>query len=174
MNRLVSAGGHPAATARHWSVIDTDAVMAVVRRAYAADFASDGVRLDVPGLPPVLGDPAQVRLLFMQLVGNGLRYRSAGRDCLISVTARPAGARISFCVSDNGVGIQAGFVERLFALFDRREDSTAGSGLGRCRQIVTLHGGRLQVLSTPWVGCRYVFSLPAATPDRVNPDQRCL
>jgi light-regulated signal transduction histidine kinase (bacteriophytochrome) len=114
-------------------------------------------------LPIVQADPIQLRQLFQNLVGNGLKFRGA-RPPEIHVGAERRGDEWLFCVCDNGIGIEAQYAERIFAIFQRlhSRDEIPGTGIGLavCKRIVERHGGRIWVESDPGQGSCFFFSLP--------------
>jgi signal transduction histidine kinase len=129
------------------------------------------LRAEVPSdLPPILADQSRLTQVLGNLLGNACKFTEAGGE--ISLSARliaGVDGQVEFAVSDTGCGIAA---EHLDHVFDRlfqvphAGDELMGSGLGLglsiARGIVELHGGRLEVESTPGVGSTFRFSLPLA------------
>jgi signal transduction histidine kinase len=117
------------------------------------------------GLPTVEGDPVQLAQLFQNLLGNAIKFRKPGEPPRIHVRAQRNGAEWVFAVSDNGIGIDPRYQERIFVIFQRlhSEHEYAGTGIGLavCKKIVERHGGRMWVESQPDQGATFYFSLPA-------------
>ncbi|SEH33484.1 ATP-binding protein [Magnetospirillum fulvum] len=114
----------------------------------------------------VCGDPVQLTSLFQNLIGNALKYRDPTRPPRIGVTGQIVGIHWEISVSDNGIGIEPDYFDRIFRLFQRlhtREqfDGT-GIGLAVCRKIVEHHGGRIWVESIPGEGSTFIVTLPVA------------
>ena len=115
-------------------------------------------------LPTVPGDRSQLVQLLQNLVGNAIKFHGA-EPPRVHVGARrePDGAwRLS--VSDNGIGIDARFHERIFTLFQRlhrAEYPGTGIGLAICKKVVERHGGRIWVESTPGRGATFFFTISA-------------
>jgi PAS domain S-box-containing protein len=125
------------------------------------------IDLDVaPGLPPVTGDDASVELILRNLISNALKYGPAGGTVTISVR-RATGdeGAVEVRVSDEGSGIDAARVGRLFDLFYRTDDARrqaqgAGIGLFVVRVLVESAGGRVWAANRPTGGAEFGFSLP--------------
>jgi light-regulated signal transduction histidine kinase (bacteriophytochrome) len=119
-------------------------------------------------LPWVMADPVQLEQVFQNLLSNALKFRSPDRVPKMAITAAAEGEQVRFAVSDNGIGIDARFLERIFGIFQRlyaREQyEGAGVGLALCAKIVRRHGGRIWVESEVGRGSTFHFTLPAPPP----------
>ncbi|WP_244945520.1 ATP-binding protein [Couchioplanes caeruleus] len=125
-------------------------------------------------LPVVEADPAMLRHVLDNLVGNALKYVPPGRPARIDVAATPADpgwTRVE--VADRGIGIPAEDQPAIFEAFHRARSAAgyAGTGLGLaiCRRIVERHGGAIGVADNPGGGTRFFFTLPLAA---TAPDER--
>lgn len=90
------------------------------------------------------------------------------------VEAERDGAEWVFSVTDNGIGIDDEYAERIFAIFQRLHAKSAypgtGIGLAMCRKIIEYHGGRIWLDTTAAEGTRFRFTLPALEePEAVEP-----
>lgn len=114
-------------------------------------------------LPVIEGDPTLLRLLLQNLITNALKYRK-DEGVKISVTAVSEHAHWHFMVTDNGIGLDPRFSEKIFAPFQRlhgREDyEGTGIGLAICQQAVERHGGQIWVDAQSGKGCSFHFTLP--------------
>lgn len=116
-----------------------------------------------PGMPEVVGDPAQMTLVFTNLIDNGLKFN---RQALPVVEVRWAdkGLHWQIEVIDNGIGIDPRYHAQIFDLFTRlnQQDEFPGSGAGLnlSRRIVEEHRGDLAVESEPGAGARFIVTLP--------------
>jgi PAS domain S-box-containing protein len=115
-------------------------------------------------LPSVIGDPVQVTRLFQNLLVNSIRYRTDEPPRIhVAVTDHP-GSQWLFSVSDNGIGIEPQYWEKIFGIFKylqpRAKSSGSGVGLAICRKIVSRHGGRIWVESALGEGATFAFTLP--------------
>lgn len=117
-------------------------------------------------LPTVHGEPTQLGMLLQNLIGNAVKFRSPDRSPVIHVGARRTGESWEFSVSDNGIGIEEEYRERVFVIFQRlhtREQYTGnGIGLALCKKIVEYHGGVIGIDQEHSPGTRVVFTLPDA------------
>ena len=120
-------------------------------------------------LPAVTGDPTLLSMLWQNLVGNALKFRSPERPPEVSISwapdpEQPGFVRVS--VADNGIGIPPAFAEKVFVIFQRLHSREAysgtGIGLALCKKIVEHHGGRIWLDRERAVGTRFTFTLPAA------------
>ncbi|WP_339675269.1 sensor histidine kinase [Cyclobacterium marinum] len=114
-------------------------------------------------LPTIIGYETPLRLLFQNLISNGIKFRSKEVKPYIEITARPMADGFLFMVKDNGIGISANHQEKIFEIFKRlhSKDEYDGSGIGlaHCRKIVDLHGGKIWVDSTPGSGSTFSFTI---------------
>ena len=124
---------------------------------------SDG-DVTVEDLPVVFGDQRKLRQVFLNLIGNALKF--AEDIPVVRVSAEIKGGTAVFAIADNGIGMDPAQAERIFQPFHRlhTEDDYPGTGIGLavCERIVEQHGGRIWVESTPGEGSTFRFTLPVA------------
>ena len=116
------------------------------------------------GLPVVNGDSQQLCQLFQNLIGNAIKFR--GEDTpRITIGSRKNGKEYELSVSDNGIGVDEVYLEKIFTVFERlhSKDKYPGSGIGLsvCKKIVERHGGRIWAESDPGAGTTIRFTLTA-------------
>jgi PAS domain S-box-containing protein len=128
-----------------------------------------GATVTAGELPTVLADQTQLIQLFQNLIGNALKFRAEGRAPEIRVSARRQGGAWAVAVADNGIGIEAGHLHKVFKLgvesrmHSRSKYEGHGIGLATCEKIVQRHGGRIWAGSDgPGQGTTISFTLPAA------------
>src|SRR5882757_3912590 len=157
-----------------------------VRHLLAAAADKAGVKLEArigPDLPgAVLADPVRLRQILLNLAGNAIKFSAKNRNrpghVVMSIDAGACSADsidLHFGVEDNGIGMTADEVSRLFRPFTQAENSTTrrfggtGLGLSICKQLTELMNGTISVQSTPGVGSRFQVTLPVRIDDRPPP-----
>jgi PAS domain S-box-containing protein len=114
-------------------------------------------------LPSLTGDSTQIIQLFQNLIGNALKFHGE-EPPRIHVGCTRGEDAWEFSVSDNGIGIDQQYQERIFVIFQRLHGLSdyAGTGIGLaiCKKIVERHGGHIWVESSPGQGSRFSFTIP--------------
>ncbi|MBX9692892.1 MAG: PAS domain S-box protein [Cyanobacteria bacterium] len=115
-------------------------------------------------LPTVTGDPSQLAQLLQNLLANSIRFH-AEEPLKISISATLQNSLWEIAVSDNGIGLDMEYKERIFQMFQRLhsqgEYPGTGMGLAICKKIVERHGGTITVESELGRGATFKFTLPA-------------
>ncbi len=112
----------------------------------------------------------------MNLMGNGVKFHRDGVPPVVRVSAEPASDGWEIAVSDNGIGIEPEYAEKVFVIFQRLHgrDRYPGTGIGLAlaKKIVEFHGGRigLDPLREADPGATLRFTLPAVTTDGTADD----
>jgi PAS domain S-box-containing protein len=124
------------------------------------------VAIEVRGLPPANADPALLRQVWMNLIGNAIKYSSKKPDARVVVAAREEAHENIYSVTDNGAGFDMRYAEKLFGVFQRlhRPEEFEGTGVGLAivQRVVTRHGGRVWAEGKTGEGASFHFSLPRA------------
>lgn len=135
-----------------------------------------GGRVEIDSLPVIEADPLQMRQLMQNLIGNALKFHRADAQPVVKVRGEAVeanakadgeGSDNGFCriiVSDNGIGFDEKYLDRIFTPFQRlhsgNEYEGTGMGLAVCRKIVERHGGSLTAQSEPGQGATFFITLP--------------
>ena len=131
----------------------------------AAAIAETGAQVSVPEhLPTLVGSASELERLFLNLIGNALKFRAPDRAPHVTVECGKGDGEWVISVADNGIGIDPAQHDRLFTLFSRlvaaHQYEGTGIGLAACRKIAEHHGGRIWVESPPGGGTIFRVALP--------------
>jgi signal transduction histidine kinase len=125
-----------------------------------------GAQVDLDALPPAHGDRALLTQVWINLVGNALKYSSKSAAPRVSISGSARDGKIEYLVADNGAGFDMRYADKLFAVFQRlhRVDEFPGTGVGLAivQRVVARHGGRVWAEGKVDAGARFGFTLPAA------------
>jgi signal transduction histidine kinase/DNA-binding response OmpR family regulator len=139
-----------------------------VRRELEADARGRNIEWRISPLPCVQADPALLRQVIRNLLGNAMKYTRPRSHALIEVGSREAPNEVEVWVRDNGVGFEMQYVDKLFGVFQRLhttdEFEGTGIGLANVRRIISRHGGRTWAEGAVGQGATFHFSLPLASP----------
>ncbi len=118
-------------------------------------------------LPAVRGDPGLLRQVFINLVGNAVKYSAGVAETIIKIDAVPENAdEVCISVRDNGAGFDMAYADKLFGVFQRlhNDDRFAGTGIGLAtvKRIVERHGGRIWGEGAEGVGAVFYVVLKRA------------
>ncbi len=166
--------------------VDLSVVAEAARRTLDDVIAESGATVEIGTLPSVEGDPSLLELLFQNLIANAVKFK-ADAPPVITLSARPTpeGDGYELTCTDNGIGIDQAYAERVFVIFQRLHGREAyegtGIGLALCRKIVEFHGGRIWVDPEPpsgggttigWtLATRLVHEQPADPTEPVEPTE---
>ena len=148
-----------------------DAALAGATANLSAQIDQAGAVIEAGELPVVRAQPTLLTVVFQNLISNALKFRGE-RPPRIVITAERAGAFWSFSVSDNGIGIEPQYADRVFLIFQRLHDRATypgtGIGLAMCRKIIDYFGGRIWLDTGVGDGARFCFTIPALSDDEVT------
>ena len=150
--------------ARDFSPTPLGEVMQQVIASLGAAIEESGASVEVQDLPTLVADRTQMELLLQNLVANAIKFRGQ-QPPQIRVSAQRRDAEWIIAVTDNGIGIESRFSERIFVIFQRLHTAAeypgTGIGLAICKKVVERHGGRIWLESQAGAGSTFYFSLPA-------------
>ena len=124
-----------------------------------------GADVRTVALPTVTADRVQLRQVFQNLIGNGIKYHR-DRSPVIKIGCQRQNGSWRFSVTDNGMGIRPEDIPTIFQMFRRLHGPDlpgSGIGLATCQRIVERLGGRIDVESVPGEGSTFFFSIPDET-----------
>jgi light-regulated signal transduction histidine kinase (bacteriophytochrome) len=122
------------------------------------------VDFKISSLPEVSGDYNLLRMVWINLLDNAIKYTRNKREAIIQIDYKIEKKEFIFCISDNGVGFDMQYADKLFGVFQRLHavDEFEGNGIGlsNVRRIISRHGGRTWAEAEVDKGAAFYFSLP--------------
>jgi PAS domain S-box-containing protein len=146
---------------------DCGKIIKQVENNLKASVEESGAKINYQDLPVVNGNPLQLTQLFQNLISNAIKFRSEELP-VISISVKRTDDEWLFSVTDNGIGIEKEFAEKIFVVFQRLHNYTeypgTGIGLAICKKIVEKMGGHIWVESEPGKGSTFNFTIPVFEP----------
>ena len=113
-------------------------------------------------LPVVEGVKSQLVQLMQNLINNGIKF--SNKNVQINISVKENHSEFTFCIKDNGIGIEKQYFDKIFMIFQRlhtrEEFQGTGIGLAICKRIIDKHRGKIWVESEPGKGSSFYFTLP--------------
>jgi PAS domain S-box-containing protein len=138
-----------------------------IQQALKPDTQGREIAWAIGPLPEVRGDPAMLRQVFANLMGNAVKYTRTREQARIEIGCmggNPDGQEVVVCVRDNGAGFDMQYAHKLFNVFQRlhsmSEFEGTGVGLANVKRIINRHGGRTWAEGTVNEGAAFYVSLP--------------
>ena len=157
---------------REPALVSSDAALTQARANLAEQIEETGATIETGHLPLVLAELPLLIAVFQNLLSNALKF-SGGKPPRVVVTVRRDGPFWLFSFSDNGIGIEPEYAERIFVIFQRLHERSAyvgtGIGLAMTRKIIEYFGGRIWLDTTFTGGTRFCFTLPMPE-ETMNPE----
>jgi len=130
---------------------------------------NSNAEVKIGNLPTLVADHPQLVSIFQNLISNSIKYRSAAKDPVVEVSSERLQGSWRFAVSDNGIGIDPAFTDRIFTIFQRlhgrEEYQGTGIGLAVVKKIIERSGGSIWVESQPGEGSTFYFTVIDRQPD---------
>lgn len=157
--------------------VDLHEIVQEIAYFHAEELEQKNIRLETGTLIPLRAVPFQVKQLLFNLINNAIKYKHPDRDGLIKIESQVVkghaikGEKADFYkeyyklqVTDNGIGFEPRFSQKIFELFQRLstslESKGTGIGLAICKKIVQHHKGFIQATGTPGEGASFTIYLP--------------
>ena len=131
-----------------------------------------GGQVETDNLETVDADPMQMRQLFQNIIGNGLKFYKEGIPPVIRISGKLTNnnrgdsdnAYYQITIKDNGIGFDNKYADRIFGVFQRlhgrKEYSGTGIGLSICQRIIDRHNGKIKAESSSGEGASFLITLP--------------
>jgi light-regulated signal transduction histidine kinase (bacteriophytochrome) len=140
-------------------------VLEDVKKDLAISIEESGAKVIYGDLPVIWGDAVLINQLFLNLIGNAIKFRDEIRPLEIKIEAKKLNHEYLFSVRDNGIGIKEAYGEKIFVIFQRLHPKNkypgTGIGLAICKKIVEKHEGRIWVESKENIGSTFYFTINA-------------
>jgi PAS domain S-box-containing protein len=171
----ISRNKHPA------EKVDLSATLNGVLTDLELEIEETGSKINVPELPVIEAIPTQMAQLFFNLLSNAIKFRKKDAAPVINIEQHPLTeqekqkyqlpAATEYCmitVSDNGIGFEQLYAEKIFQLFQRLQGKFefpgSGIGLSICKKIVSNHNGQIFASAEPGKGSKFFIILPKQQP----------
>jgi signal transduction histidine kinase len=150
-------------------LVSLDGVLADAESALASALQESKASVLAERLPTVHGERTLLVSLFQNLIGNAVKFRG-DEPPVVRIAAAIDGDNWRFSCSDNGIGVDGEYADRIFVIFQRLHTKEAypgtGIGLAMCRKIVEYHGGRMWLEQGHGPGAEFRFTLPIAKEEK--------
>ncbi|MBF0524713.1 MAG: PAS domain S-box protein [Deltaproteobacteria bacterium] len=134
-----------------------------VLKSFAHRLEEKTIKVSLPPLPEIVADRMAMEQIISNIIDNAIKYLVPNRPGEIKIQADRADGRTIFCIRDNGRGIAAEDLDKVFEIFRRVGDQDVpgeGMGLSYVRTLVQRHGGRIWCQSSLGRGSSFLFSVP--------------
>ena len=146
--------------------IDMNAMVSQVVDAIEYQIKESHVEVIINDLPPCRGDGVQINQVFSNIIGNALKYLDPEKKGLIEISGTVEDSQVTYCVADNGIGMDPRFVHKIFEIFHRLDPAHSqgdGLGLSIVKRIMDRLKGKVRVESQLGEGSRFYLSFSPAT-----------
>lgn len=146
------------------SEIDMQSMAASVFDELVPDAEKQMLDFRIKPIPPTSGDPSLIRQVWINIIGNAIKYTSKKQNRLIEVSAKTENNTTVYIVSDNGAGFNMEHKAKLFGVFQRlhspKEFEGTGVGLATVHRIIQRHKGKIWAEGKTGEGATFYFTLP--------------
>ncbi len=159
-----------------WQPLNMDVMVKAVADELRAAEPQRTLEFVISPLPQAWGDAAMLRQVWVNLLGNAVKFTRLRPVAHIEVGGSTKGGETLYWIRDNGAGFDMNYAAKLFGVFQRlhRQDEFEGTGVGLAiaQRIVHRHNGRIQGEGKPDAGATFRFALPLPTPENALSGER--
>jgi light-regulated signal transduction histidine kinase (bacteriophytochrome) len=123
------------------------------------------IKVVINNMPNAHADNTLIKQVWLNLINNAVKFSGKSSNPTITITGIEKGDMLTYSISDNGVGFNPAYKDKLFGAFNRLHSRTdfegTGVGLSVVRRIIHRHGGRVWAESEPDMGATFWFTLPS-------------
>ena len=142
---------------------DLNQVLQEAQEDLAFAIKESGAKIHFEKLPTIFGSSMYLRLLFQNLIGNAIKFRSKEEESIIVISAEERNSDWLLKIKDNGIGIPSENLDSIFFLFKKGSHNQQfegnGIGLAHCKKIVEMHGGTIWAESELGKGTVIYFTI---------------
>ena len=149
-------------------LIDLKEIIDMVSSSLESKIKETNTELIVSHLPHIIGNKTELYQLFLNLISNAIKFVPKEKIAKIEISCLKLENEMwEFSVTDNGIGIEAEYQEKIFEIFQRLnfkgDYEGNGIGLAICKKIVENHGGRIWLKSKLGKGSTFMFTLKGSS-----------
>jgi len=149
---------------------ETINVQKIVSEIVEDTFTNSSSHIKIKPLPSVQGIQSLVRQVFQNIISNAIKYSNNEDQPTIVLEGQTMGNEVVFSISDNGVGFDTKYSEKLYGMFERlhTDDQFEGTGVGLalCKKIMDRHHGRIWAVSSEGKGSTFYLAFPVNVSDK--------
>jgi chemotaxis family two-component system sensor kinase Cph1 len=142
--------------------INMTKLLTEIKREVTSALNVDGLEFTIGDAPEINGDAVMIGQVFTNLLNNAVKYSSKSQPARVKIEGKTGNGEVVYSVSDNGVGIDVNYYNRVFELFKRMDNAMGyegtGVGLAIVKRIVERHKGRIWFESKLGVGTIFYVS----------------
>ena len=159
--------------AHNLELVNCNLVLNNLRKDLKELISNSNSKINVDVLPNIQANKVEIRLLFQNLISNGIKFMPKDKVPIIKISCKKeliksidnnSQMMYKFSVKDNGIGIKEEHLQKIFAIFQRLHNSEefkgTGIGLAHCKKIVESLGGQIGVISEENIGSTFWFTIP--------------
>jgi len=154
---------------KEYNAIHTSNLIEAIKIDLGGMISKAKAKITTKNLPIITGSDVEIRLLFQNLISNGIKFIDPNTTPNIMISCiktedEELHKYWQFAVTDNGIGIPENYQDRIFAIFQRLHNREkyegTGIGLAHCKKIVESHGGKIWLQSKEGIGTTFYFTIP--------------
>jgi len=147
-----------------FGVVDTQTMMQNIHFDLINQIQNVGGKLILGNMPSVIGDNTLMRLIFQNLISNGLKFNRDGVAPVVKIEGLVRPNDYMFSIEDNGIGISEQDAKDIFDIYRRTNESDinyegTGIGLAHCKKITDIHRGEIWLKSNKNQGSTFYFTI---------------
>ncbi len=143
--------------------VNIDALVRDCLQEIRISYPSLNAEIEIETLPDCLGDQLVLRQVWMNLIGNAIKYSSTVDSPRILISFKETEHTVTYSVEDNGVGFDMQYIDKLFGVFQRlhRQSEFEGTGIGLAlvKRIIDKHNGKVWAEGEMGKGATFYFRL---------------